>query len=192
MKSPILLGSALSVLALAACSTAPSQGSFTPRHGRIVAIPAPEAPAPEPVVPPPAHAAASVSSAPVTVPVPVPPPAPPPPPVPVPVPAPVVVAPPPPPPAVVAPSFKALRSGTNVHLSWTIPENPDGYRGIEIMRNDNIRPTGRARVRAVRGSVTQLDDTLPDPSRDYWYWIKLTSTDGSVTNLGPFETTKAP
>ena len=195
MKSPALLASAFSVLALAACSTAPSDGDFTLRHGRILIVPAPAAvPTPPPAPAVSAPTSVSVSSEPTQVPVLTPESIPAPAPIPVPVPPPVVVMPPPPPPAPpsAAPALQALRSGTAVHLNWTLPENTDGYRGIEIMRNDEIRPNGRTRIRAVRSSVTQLDDTLPDPNRQYWYWIKLTATDGSVTNLGPFETTKAP
>ncbi len=194
-KSPALLASAsiLSLLALSACSTAPSERTLTLRHGRVILTPVPATSAPEAATPAPTPAPTTVSSAPVSLPPPVPaiPPPPPPPPVPVPAPAPVVVA-PPLPPAPAVPNFQALRTGATVRLSWTLPESADGYRAIEILRDSDPNPSGRGRVRAVRASVTQLEDTLPNSSADYWYWLKLTAPDGSVANFGPFEATPAP
>ena len=188
MKSPLLLASAsASLLVLAACSTAPSPRDITLRHGRVILTPV-ATPAPETVAPAPAPAPSVVSSAPVSLPAPVPV-APPPPPEPAPTP---VVVPPPPPPVPAAPTFQALRSGASVRLSWTLPEISDGYRAIEILRDSDPNPAGRGRIRAVRASVTQLDDNLPDPSAEYWYWLKLTAPDGSVTNLGPFAAVPTP
>lgn len=196
-SSPVLLASAaFSVLALAACSTAPSGRELTLRHGRVILTPVAAAPVTEAATPAPTPApSVVVSSTPVSLPEPVPvvpPPPPEPAPVPPPVPEPVVVAPPPPPPAPATPNFQALRTGSTVRLSWTLPENADGYRAIEVLRDSDPNPSGRGRIRAVRASVTQLDDTLPNPASDYWYWLKLTAPDGSVSNFGPFAATPAP
>ena len=75
-------------------------------------------------------------------------------------------------------------------MSWTLPPSDVGYKGIEIMRNDRDQAQGRSRVRAVRSTVTNLEDTVPDASAEYWYWIKLTGQDGQVQNIGPVHATK--
>jgi hypothetical protein len=188
MKSPVLLCSAATLLALSACATAPSsERSVILRRGKLIvteAAPAPaapavaEAPAPvapvEPVVVVTPALTAPEPVAPVAVtPAPVPPPAP-------------VVAPPPPPPVVVEPGIVATRSGGLVQLSWTLPASESGFRAIEIMRNTQEQPSGRSRVRAVRATVTTLEDVVPDAAANYWYWLKLTHVDGTIENLGPF------
>lgn len=98
-----------------------------------------------------------------------------------PAPAPVVVPPPAPEPGIVA-----VRDGGVVRLSWVLPESSSGFRGIEIMRNNQEQASGRTRVRAVRSTVTQLEDNVPDAAKNYWYWLKLTHVDGTVENLGPY------
>lgn len=85
------------------------------------------------------------------------------------------------------PALRATRSGAQVTLAWTLPVREDGYRAIEIMRNNSDSPKGRTRVKAVRSSVTRLDDTVESASERYWYWLKLTAPDNTVTNLGPVE-----
>lgn len=111
---------------------------------------------------------------------------------PVPIAPPVTVVSPPVTAPSLEPGIRAVRTGANVLLTWTLPLATDGYRGIEIMRNDRDTPSGRNRVRAVRASVTELEDTLPDPGARYWYWIKLTATDGAISNLGPTEAVNTP
>lgn len=175
------------VLTLSACSTAPTGQSVRLRRGTVQIIATPTAPTAqpqdEPVAPPtptPPPVVASIPPpAPVAVVIP---------PAPVPAPVPVPVAVPVPPPAA-PPILTAKKNGSSVRLAWTIPENQDGYRSIEIMRNTSETPQGRGRVRAVRASVTEADDNLPDPAASYWYWLKLTAADGTVQNLGPFPAT---
>jgi hypothetical protein len=192
MKKPLVLTSLL-LVCLAGCATQPKT---TLRRGKIIkadtATVQAAKPAPVPVV---------------ATPVPVPPVAkpvtpatvvPPPPP-----PAPVVVAKPTPPPVpvVVAPVVKpaapapaaptaenpvvATRVGAVVQVSWVLPVSDVGFKAIEIMRNERSEAPGRGRVRAVRSTVTTIEDTVPDSEANYWYWIKLTRTDGQVQNLGP-------
>jgi hypothetical protein len=203
MKNPLVLTSLL-LVCLAGCATQPKT---TRRHGKIIKLapttvqaappakatpvaakpslapvdtkPAPTAPAVKPVTP-----------APVVIPAPVP----------VPAPAPVAVVKPAPAPvaAVVAPAAKppaaapttenpvvTTRDGAVVQVSWVLPVSDVGYKAVEIMRNDRSDAPGRSRVRAVRASVTTIEDTVPDAETDYWYWIKLTRVDGQVQNLGP-------
>lgn len=110
--------------------------------------------------------------------------------------APVAVASPPitfaPPPTPVEPaaplqfSFEVQRQGATANIRWTLPEVPGGYRAIELMRNTQITPAGRARVAAVRATTTGYRDLLPDVLANYWYWLKLTAADGSVVNHGPY------
>lgn len=77
------------------------------------------------------------------------------------------------------------RGGATVKLAWLLPVSDVGYKAIEIMRNDRAEAPGRARVRAVRATVTSLEDTVPDAAADYWYWLKLTREDGQIRNIGP-------
>ncbi len=189
---PLLLA-ATGLVALSACqspntTTTARRSSHFHKVNNSVFVPAP---APAPAAP-----------APVVVPTPVAEPAPvtPPPPVvvtsppvtlapePTPV-APVVAvpepAPVPEPPPAPEPKLEAARSGSNVRLAWVLPATPGGYRAIEIMRNTSSNATGRGRVRAVRATVTSLEDTVPDAQANYWYWLKLTPVEGGVINLGP-------
>jgi hypothetical protein len=191
MKSPVLLCSAATLLVLSACATAPSsERSVTLRRGKLIvteAAPAPAAPAvvetPAPVAPvAPAAPVEAVTPA-LTVPEPLvpvvvaPTPVPPPPP---------VVETPPPAPVVAEPGMVATRSGGLVQLSWTLPASESGFRAIEIMRNTQEQASGRSRVRAVRATVTTLEDVVPDAAANYWYWLKLTHADGTIENLGPY------
>lgn len=197
MKKPLVLTSLL-VVCLAGCAT-PSKTTL--RRGKVIkndaatvqaapsaeTVPVVAKPAAAPVATPPAPAVA-VNPA---TPAPVAPPTPPPAPV-------VVVKPTPPPPPVVAPPAApaaaiptdanpvvTTRNGSVVQVAWVLPVSDVGFKAIEIMRNDHEQAQGRGRVRAVRASVTSIEDTVPDPEANYWYWIKLTRTDGQVQNLGP-------
>lgn len=195
-SSQLLLASRAGVLALAAvllagCATGSSQATL--RRGKLIksgdcaacasCAPAPFAePATAPVVvsapaPAPVHFP-ELPAAPVSAPVVVV--------------APVVAAPAPEPvpaPAPVAPArtagIVAKRSGGLVNLSWTLPESASGLRAIEIMRNASELAPGRTRVRAVRASVTGMEDQVPDAAAAYWYWLKITHQDGTVQNFGP-------
>lgn len=201
MKQPLVLASVL--ILLAGCAT---QTQSNLRRGRIINHDAP-APAPvavkpaakpvakpAPVTPKPAPAVVAAPVVPAAkpaapAPVPTPPPAAPAPAAPA--ATPVVVAPAAPAPAAppVAPAAAApvvaRRNGAVVDVSWTLPVSDIGYKAIEIMRNERSEAQGRARVRAVRSTVTSLQDTVPDAQSDYWYWIKLTRTDGTIQNIGP-------
>lgn len=195
MKQPLVLASLL--VLFAGCAT---QSQITLRRGKITRD---TPPAPAPVVAKPAAKPAPVSAKPAPVPAVAAKPAAPapvvtPPPVPVapvapPPPAPIVVSPPAPAPAAAAPAVAptaaeplvARRNGSVVDVSWTLPVSDVGFKAIEIMRNERSEAPGRARVRAVRSTVTTIQDTVPDASANYWYWIKLTRTDGQIQNIGP-------
>ena len=192
MKKPLVLTSLL-LVGLAGCATQPKT---VLRRGKII-----KSDTPTEQAAPPAKAAPVVSApvAPVVVkpvaPAPVVPPPPPPAPIavakPTPPPAPVVVAPvvKPAAPVAAAPTADkpvvATRAGDVVQVSWALPESDVGFKAIEIMRNERSEAQGRGRVRAVRSTVTTIEDTVPDANANYWYWIKLTRNDGQVQNLGP-------
>lgn len=186
MKPSTSLTLLLAAATLAGCTTTPTLRTPEVKRGKIVyteiPIPAPAAPvaATSPLSPPP--------PAPTPAPAPLPPP-----PVPV-APAPVVVT-----PVVIAapapaiqPFLKAVRTGDTARITWRLPEIQGTLRSIEIMRNIGSYPQGRSRVRAVRATVTEITDTLPDTAAAYWYWLKLTPTEGQVINIGPIQATPAP
>lgn len=99
--------------------------------------------------------------------------------------APVVI--PTPPPAAPEPVLKAAKTDQRVNLTWTLPVVTNGYKAIEIMRNTSDTAMGRTRVRTVRATVTTIEDQVPQAAEHYWYWLKLTTTDGVVSNIGPVE-----
>jgi hypothetical protein len=170
------------LLALSACSSRSPSQPYPFKNNKRPVAPAPATPTPVPVATPAA-------------------------PEPAPPPAPVVVTPPPAPEPVVAPTpeptppvavpasvaaepasaLSATRSGSVVKLSWTLPSMEEGYRSIEIMRNTSSSAQGRGRIRAVRATVTGIEDTVPEASDRYWYWLKLTTANAVVINVGPVE-----
>ncbi len=78
------------------------------------------------------------------------------------------------------------RDGQEVIVSWTTPTVP--VRAFEIFRNDSDALRGRLRIALVRSDREVIFDALPDPKAKYWYWIKATSYDGQVVNVGPVAT----
>lgn len=189
-RSAARLGLVLALAALAGCATQP--GNVTLRRGKIIKAakcdaccasqPAAEPLAePAPVVVAPPAAPAPLAEV-VILPVAQPEPAPAPVRIEVATPALAAVE---PAPVSPAPGLVATRSGEVVTVRWTLPESPSGLRAIEIYRNSHETTSGRSRVRAVRASVTELHDTVPDAGADYWYWLKVTHVDGSVQNYGP-------
>jgi hypothetical protein len=92
-----------------------------------------------------------------------------------------------PPPAAPEPMLKAAKTDQRVNLTWTLPVVTNGYKAIEIMRNTSDTAMGRTRVRTVRATVTAIEDQVPQAAEHYWYWLKLTTTDGVVSNIGPVE-----
>ena len=78
------------------------------------------------------------------------------------------------------------RDGQEVIVSWTTPTVP--VRAFEIFRNDSDALRGRLRIALVRADREVIFDSLPDTKAKYWYWIKVTSYDGQVVNVGPVAT----
>ena len=77
----------------------------------------------------------------------------------------------------------AKRDGDKVTLSWTLPEGK--WSRVEVVRNNKESIKGRFRIKSLKSTVTTHTDRLPAAGKPYWYWIKLTSKDKKVTNLGP-------
>lgn len=184
IQIPVLLCPALALLLLSACQTTPSENSAVLRRNKLIEAEAQPAPAPAPtpaITPAPVVVVTPATPAPVVTPA-----------------APVVVVSPPvtpaapvvvlPPPApVLAPgTLQTKRSGATVRVTWALPESASGFRAIEIMRNTQEQPSGRTRIRALRASVTEIEDIVPDVQANYWYWLKVTHTDGTIQNCGPF------
>lgn len=83
-------------------------------------------------------------------------------------------------------SLSLARDGQEVIVSWTKPTV--SLRAFEIFRNDSDAMRGRLRIALVRSDREVIFDTLPDPKTKYWYWIKATSYEGQVVNIGPVAT----
>jgi len=94
----------------------------------------------------------------------------------------------------------AQRTQSAVVVAWELPGGK--YKEIVIRRRDkNELPYGRdQRARLVVHSTSErsgdLVDTLPEPNKDYWYWLEATREDGAIITRGPvkakFESTDAP
>lgn len=167
-STPVAAKPAAAPLAVKPAATAPQ--ALAPAVSAPVAKPA-TAPVAKPVAAPVATVVSPAASAPT------PPPAP--------VLAPANVQPPALPSVSAEKPLAANRAGALVQVAWTLPVSDIGYKAVEIMRNERAEAPGRTRVRAVRATVTNIQDTVPDAAADYWYWLKLTRTDGQIQNIGP-------
>lgn len=83
------------------------------------------------------------------------------------------------------------RNGDEVLLGWDVPEMDIEIRQLEIMRHTQRDQKGRGRVATVRVHPGLYNDRVPDPSRTYWYWLKITLADGRVIGAGPVQTPAA-
>lgn len=81
--------------------------------------------------------------------------------------------------------LNAMRKGSTVTIIWTLPEGE--WRGIEILRNDKPERKGTPKLKSVRLTPAKYVDEVPDVGAQYWYWLKVTSTDGKIINIGPAE-----
>ena len=78
------------------------------------------------------------------------------------------------------------RNGDETMLSWEPPAAP--LRAFEIFRNTNDQLRGRLRIALTRADRQPFHDKLPGATEPFWYWLKLTSYDGQVVNIGPIPT----
>ncbi|WP_428242922.1 rhamnogalacturonan lyase [Gynuella sp.] len=84
--------------------------------------------------------------------------------------------------SVQAPSVELFSSVYNgaVSLSWNI--HNANIRGLEVYRDTDSNPSGRTRIGIVSASTRNFTDTTAERGRTYYYWIKMTEQDGTVTN----------
>lgn len=74
----------------------------------------------------------------------------------------------------------SIQSDSSVQLSWTI-ENAD-VANIELYRDTDSTPSGRVRIATVPVTDTTYNDTDVSTGDTYYYWVKMTDTDGNVFN----------
>lgn len=89
-------------------------------------------------------------------------------------------------PANDAPKLAVARNGADVLLNWQIPATLD-IKLIELIRNTQRDAKGRTRVASVHARPGLYTDKVPDPSADYWYWLKITLKSGQVVGVGPVQ-----
>ncbi len=75
--------------------------------------------------------------------------------------------------------LQAVADGNSVRLSWSLTGITP--RAQEIYRDTDANPKGRGRVGFMR-SGTEFVDHNVTPGTTYFYWIKVTESDRTVTN----------
>ncbi|SHH54704.1 rhamnogalacturonan lyase family protein [Wenyingzhuangia marina] len=72
-----------------------------------------------------------------------------------------------------------------VNLSWSL----QGISGIqEVLRDTDPNPAGRGRLSYVTNGTTYSDNTVTNGTT-YYYWVKVTATDGNTYNSAAIEAT---
>jgi hypothetical protein len=89
-----------------------------------------------------------------------------------------------------SPRFSVARSGNDVMITWELPETLE-VKQFEIYRNTSKSPTGRTRATACRTEPAIYLDVVTDLKATYWYWLKITLTNGQTINIGPVSTPDA-
>ncbi len=89
-----------------------------------------------------------------------------------------------------APRLNVARSENDVMITWSLPSTLE-VKQFEIYRNTQQSPTGRTRATACRTEPAIYLDVVTDLNTTYWYWLKITLTNGQTVNIGPVPTPAA-
>ncbi|AJQ92130.1 rhamnogalacturonan lyase [Gynuella sunshinyii] len=75
--------------------------------------------------------------------------------------------------------FSSVNNGA-VSLNWNIYNA--NIRGLEVYRDTDSNPSGRTRIAIVSAGTRAYTDTTVERGGTYYYWIKMTEQNGTVTN----------
>lgn len=89
-----------------------------------------------------------------------------------------------------APRLNVARSENDVMITWFLPANLE-VKQFEIYRNTQKTTAGRTRATACRTQPAIFLDVVPDLNATYWYWLKITLSNGQTVNIGPVPTPAA-
>jgi endoglucanase len=67
----------------------------------------------------------------------------------------------------------------NIQLKWTVSGN---VTGVQVYRDIDADPNGRARIAAVNGATTTYTDAGAELGKPYWYWVRFTTPAGSYNS----------
>jgi endoglucanase len=74
----------------------------------------------------------------------------------------------------------ATGNGGNVQLNWTV--SGSAVSGIQVYRDMDPDPAGRARIAQLANSATSYTDSTATPGAAYWYWVKFTAGGNSYNS----------
>jgi hypothetical protein len=79
------------------------------------------------------------------------------------------------------------RNANNVKISWDTPS--DNIKQITFRRNTNMYMhfSSRKDIFITRECTGTIDDSLPDPNADYWYWMDISLENGTIVPIGPIK-----
>ncbi|OAM90444.1 hypothetical protein OH491_01365 [Termitidicoccus mucosus] len=91
--------------------------------------------------------------------------------------------------AVAGAEVKAVQKGDKVTITWTLPKGD--WRVINLSRNGQEKTKGRVKIKAVNpNKAKSYVDTVPDASKQYWYWFSASRTGEGNVEIGPIPVTK--
>jgi endoglucanase len=70
-------------------------------------------------------------------------------------------------------------TANNVQLNWTLS---GAVKSLEIYRDTDADPNGRARIAIVDKAATSYGDASASTGTPYWYWVKFTTAAGSYNS----------
>lgn len=76
--------------------------------------------------------------------------------------------------------LSAVAANNHIELTWEV--NKLELAGQEIMRDTDPDPNGRGRIASLGGSERSFNDNTVLDGVTYYYWLKATDVEGSVTN----------
>jgi hypothetical protein len=80
--------------------------------------------------------------------------------------------------------LQASRNETLSKISWNIPEENLKYLTI---KRDTKTIVGKRKIvfDEIRECAGHVNDALPDPHADYWYWMEILFENGAIITRGP-------
>ena len=73
----------------------------------------------------------------------------------------------------------ATGSSSDIKLSWTVS---GAVTSLQVYRDTDSDPVGRARLAILSASATTYTDTTPVTGTPYWYWVKFTTSTGGASS----------
>jgi len=79
--------------------------------------------------------------------------------------------------------FHVQRNANSARITWDVPGMDMAQ--LKIRRSTNMRSPGRPEIIVTREAKGHVDDMLPDPHADYWYWMEVQLQNGAIIKQSP-------